>query len=81
MGLRPNDPYAIVDRLATMPNARGGGVKVRRNICFEKACQALWPGEAAFDDSMSFGFCSDNVGQVSDVEEGGEGDGTPDTEG
>ncbi|CAM9427298.1 unnamed protein product, partial [Pylaiella littoralis] len=27
-------------------NVQGMSVQVRRGKCFEKACQALWPGEA-----------------------------------
>lgn len=50
-------------------NARGAGVQVRRNKCFEKACQALWPGADAPDDHVAAGFSENNVGSFSDTEE------------
>eukprot|EP00752_Nemacystus_decipiens_P016037 g14338.t1 len=60
-------------------NVRGAGVQVRRNTCFEKACQALWPGTAAINEHVAAGFSSDNVLPFSDAEEG-EGDGVAEEE-
>lgn len=51
-------------------NVRGAGVQVRRNKCFEKACQALWPGGDTVDGDIAAGFSSDNVVSLSDAEEG-----------
>lgn len=54
-------------------NVRGMGVQVRRGKCFEKACQALWPGEGPVDEWAALAFCSDNVQAVSATEGEGEG--------
>jgi len=50
-------------------SVRGAGVQVRRNTCFAKACQALWPGTTAINEHIAAGFSSDNVVPFSDAEE------------
>ncbi|CAM9194491.1 unnamed protein product [Pylaiella littoralis] len=53
-------------------NVEGMGVQVRRVKCFEKACQALWPGEAPVAQRCAAAFSEDNVQAESDTE--GDGD-------
>lgn len=72
-------PQACFDAARAL-NARGSGVQIRRNTCFEKACQALWPGSDAINDYIAAGYSSDNVVPFSDAEEGDE-EGGADAEG
>lgn len=62
-------PQACYDAARAL-NVRGAGVQVRRNTCFEKACQALWPGTAAINEHIATGFSSDNVVPFSAADEG-----------
>ncbi|CAN0244092.1 unnamed protein product, partial [Pylaiella littoralis] len=52
-------------------NVRGAGVQVRRNRCFEKACQALWPGDDPIDEWTAAGFSAEDVAAVSEARGGG----------
>eukprot|EP00903_Cladosiphon_okamuranus_P011007 g10396.t1 len=61
-------------------SVRGAGVQVRRNKCFAKASQALWPGAAAINEHIAAGFSSDNVVPFSDAQEG-ESEGGADEDG
>ncbi|CAM9126949.1 unnamed protein product [Hapterophycus canaliculatus] len=49
-------------------NAHGGGVQIPRGKCFEKACQALWPGEESIEQWAVTAFSSANVEVSTDTD-------------
>lgn len=54
-------------------NAQGAGVQISKGKCFEKACQALWPGEEAVEQWAVTAFSSFNVEVSTDTDHGSEG--------